>query len=180
VRQGKRWTGANTDAGAALDAIEKHFPVRGERMVVLGAGGAARAIAVESARRGAMVTIANRSEEKARALSSELDVAWCRMDAIATAQPSILVNTTPAGMWPAVDAMPVPSVPPCVRLAFDAIYNPAVTRFLTVAQKQGAVIVSGAAMYAGQAVDQIRILTGVRVTGAVVMRMFQTAIRQHP
>ena len=180
VRQGKRWTGANTDAGAALDAIEKHLPVRGERMVILGAGGAARAIAVESARRGATVTIANRSEEKARALSSELDVAWCRTDAIATARPSILVNTTPVGMWPAVDATPVTSVPPCVRLAFDAIYNPAVTRLLTMARKQGAVIVGGSEMYAGQAVDQIRILTGVRVTGAVVMRMFQTAIRQHP
>lgn len=180
VRKGKMWTGANTDAGAALDAIEKHLPVRGERMVILGAGGAARAIAVESARRGAMVTIANRSEEKARALSSELDVAWCRTDAIATAQPSILVNTTPVGMWPAVDAAPVTSVPPCVRLAFDAIYNPAMTRFLSMARKQGAVIVGGSEMYAGQAVDQIRILTGVRVTGAGVMRLFQTAIRQHP
>lgn len=180
VRQGKRWIGANTDAGAALDAIEKQFPVRGERMVILGAGGAARAIAVEGARRGATVTIANRSEDKARALSSELDVAWCRTDAIASAQPAILVNTTPVGMWPATDAVPVRSIPPCVRLAFDAIYNPAVTRFLAMAAKQGARTVGGSEMYAGQAVDQIRILTGVRVSGATVMRRFQTAIRQHP
>ncbi|CAG0969834.1 3-dehydroquinate dehydratase / shikimate dehydrogenase [Anaerolineae bacterium] len=180
VRQGRRWIGANTDAGAALDAIEKQFPVRGERMVILGAGGAARAIAVEGARRGAMVTIANRSEDRARGLSSELDVAWCRTDALAAAQPAILVNTTPVGMWPAMDAVPVPSIPPCVRLAFDAIYNPAVTRFLAMAAEQGARTVSGAAMYAGQAVDQIRILTGVRVSGATVMRTFQTAIRQHP
>lgn len=180
VRQGKRWTGANTDAGAALDAIEQQLTVRGERMVILGAGGAARAIAVEGVRRGAMVTIANRSEEKARALSSELDVAWCRIDAIGAAQPAILVNTTPVGMWPATEAVPVPSIPPCVRLAFDAIYNPAVTRFLALAAAQGARTVGGSEMYAGQAVDQIRILTGVRVSGATVMRTFQTALRQHP
>jgi shikimate dehydrogenase len=135
---------------------------------------------VEGVRRGALVTITNRSEEKARALSSELDVAWCRTDAIAAAQPSILVNTTPVGMWPASDAVPVASIPPCVRLAFDAIYNPAETRFLAMAEQRGAKIVSGAAMYAGQAVDQIRILTGVRVTGSAVMRSFQTALRQHP
>ena len=83
-------------------------------------------------------------------------------------------------MWPATDAVTVRSIPPCVRLAFDAIYNPAVTRFLAMAAGQGARTVGGSEMYAGQAVDQIRILTGVRVTGATVMRTFQTAIRQHP
>lgn len=180
VRKGKRWTGANTDAGAALDAIERHRKVRGERLVILGAGGAARAIAVESVRRGALVTIANRSEEKAQALSGELDVAWCRTDAIAAAQPAILVNTTPVGMWPSTDASPVASIPAGVRLAFDAIYNPEITRFLAMAREQGAVIVSGSAMYAGQAVDQIRILTGVKVTTAAVMNKFTAALRQHP
>lgn len=180
VRKRSGWLGANTDAGAALDAIERRMKVRGERMVVLGAGGAARAIAVEGARRGAIVTIANRSEEKARGLAGELGIAWSRVDGIAAAQPSILVNTTPVGMWPATDAVPVPSIPPCVRLAFDAIYNPEVTLFLVRAREQGAAIVSGAEMYAGQAVDQIRILTGVRVTRTSVMKKFQIALRQHP
>jgi 3-dehydroquinate dehydratase / shikimate dehydrogenase len=180
VRKRSGWLGANTDAGAALDAIERRMKVRGERMVVLGAGGAARAIAVEGARRGAIVTIANRSEGKARGLADQLGIAWSRMDGIVAAQPSILVNTTPVGMWPATDAVPVTSIPPCVRLAFDAIYNPEVTRFLDRAREQGAAIVSGGEMYAGQAVDQIRILTGVRVTGKSVMKKFQTALREHP
>ena len=180
VHKGRQWLGANTDAGAALDAIEKKCLVRGERVLILGAGGAARAIAVESMRRGALVTIANRSEEKARALSAELDVAWCRTDAIDAVRPTILVNTTPVGMWPATDASPLASIPAGVRLAFDAIYNPEVTRFLTMAQERGEVTVGGAEMYARQAVDQIRILTGVNVTGAAVMKKFKTALRQHP
>ena len=148
-------------------------------MVILGAGGAARAIAVEGARRGATVTLANRTEATVRALAEELHLAWCPPSAIAQVQPSILVNTTPVGMWPNTEDSPMGSMPECVRLAFDAIYNPAVTRFLALAQQQGAAIVGGAEMYAGQAVEQIRILTGVRVTAAVVMRRLQTATRTH-
>jgi 3-dehydroquinate dehydratase/shikimate dehydrogenase len=179
VRKRGRWCGANTDAGAALDAIEKVLKVRGQSMVILGAGGAARAIAVEGARRGASITLANRTEMTVRALAEELHLAWCPPSAIAEVQPSILVNTTPVGMWPDVAGTPIGEIPGSVRLAFDAIYNPAVTHFLAMAQERGAAIVSGAEMYAGQAVEQIRILTGIRVTASGVMRRFQTATRVH-
>jgi 3-dehydroquinate dehydratase / shikimate dehydrogenase len=180
VHKKGRWCGANTDAGAALDAIEKILKVRGQSMVILGVGGAARAIAVEGARRGASITLANRTEKNVRALAEELHLAWCPPHAIALAQPSILVNTTPVGMWPDTAGAPVAEIPASVRLAFDAIYNPAVTCFLAMAQERGAAIVSGAEMYAGQAVEQIRILTGIRVAASGVMRRFQAATKMHP
>lgn len=179
VRTRTGWRGANTDAAAALDAIERKMAVSGRRITILGAGGAARAIAVEAVRRGARVTLANRTAARAATLGNELGVPWCPLAAVGKMEPEILVNTTAAGMWPAVHDSPLREIPAGVRLAFDAIYNPGMTRFLTMAESRGATVVTGVTMYAGQAVDQIRILTGLRVTAGQVLRLFRAASVNH-
>jgi 3-dehydroquinate dehydratase / shikimate dehydrogenase len=177
VRRSKGYFGANTDARGALDAIEKELRVGGRRLVVLGAGGAARAVAGEAARRGARVHLANRTAERARKVARALGVKWTAMEDVASLEPEILVNATSVGMWPDLDASPLQEIPRTVRLAFDAIYNPVMTKFLRDAEKQGAIAVTGVEMYARQAVEQIRLFTGRKPEAADVKRLFLAATR---
>ena len=180
VRRHGRWHGANTDANAALDAIERRRPVRGKRVVIMGAGGAARAIAVEAKRRGAEVVIANRTAANARTMAAEAGVEWTSLNNAPDLLPEILVNTTPVGMWPDVHSTPIAAIPESVQLAFDAIYNPPLTRFLALAKERNIDVVTGAEMYARQAVEQIRILTGLRVTASRVNKLFNAASALRP
>lgn len=180
VRSRGRWYGANTDANAALDAIERRRRVRGKRVVIMGAGGAARAIAVEAKRRGAEVVIANRTAGNARAMAAETGVEWTSLNNAPDLLPEILVNTTPVGMWPDVQSTPISTIPESVQLAFDAIYNPPLTRFLEMAKGRNVDVVTGAEMYARQAVEQIHILTGLRITASSVNRLFNAAVAMRP
>jgi 3-dehydroquinate dehydratase / shikimate dehydrogenase len=177
VRRSTGYFGANTDARGALDAIEEKLQVGGRRFIVLGAGGAARAVAGEAARRGARVYVANRTVRRARNLARALGVKWTALGDVSSLEPEILVNTTSVGMWPNIDASPLQEIPVTVRLAFDAIYNPAMTKFLRDAEKQGAVAVTGVEMYARQAVEQIRLFTGRKPEAADVKRLFLAAAR---
>lgn len=175
VRRSGGYFGANTDARGGLDAIERKIRVHGKRLLILGAGGAARAIAGEAARRGACVYIANRTVARARGVARALGVGWTALDRIVSLNPEIIVNATSVGMWPDIDASPVPEIPGSVKVAFDVIYNPPRTRFLKEAERQGVATVTGVEMYAGQAVEQIRLLTGRRPGAADVKRLFVAA-----
>jgi len=169
------WHGANTDAKGALVAIERRMKVAGKKLVIVGAGGAARAIAAEAKHRGASVVIVNRSDTHARTLAGELGGGWAPLLELHDLNPEILINATPVGMWPDIQNTPVDAIPPTVRLVFDAIYNPSMTRFLTMGRDKGLVVITGVEMYAQQAVEQIRLLTGIRVSAAQVRRRFEIA-----
>jgi shikimate 5-dehydrogenase len=151
--------------------------VSGKRCVILGAGGAARAIAGEAHRRGAIVYVANRTPSRAKRVARALGVKWTGLEDVRSLEPEILVNATSVGMWPTVDATPLLEIPRSVRVAFDAVYNPPMTKFLTDAEQQGAVPVSGVEMYARQAVEQIRLFTGKKPDAAHVKRLFLAATR---
>jgi len=84
--------GANTDAKAALDVLEEEGSVKGKCVVIVGAGGAARAIAYEAVKRGALVTIANRTAHKAEELAKKLGCSWSTLDEIPKCD--LVVNTT--------------------------------------------------------------------------------------
>jgi 3-dehydroquinate dehydratase / shikimate dehydrogenase len=175
VRRGTGYFGANTDARGALDAIEKRTRVREKRFVVIGAGGAARAIAGEASRRGADVYVVNRTPGKAKSVARALGVKWSPLEALASLNPEILANATSVGMWPDMNASPIPSIPDSVRLAFDAIYNPSMTKFLRDAETGGATVVTGVEMYVRQAVEQIRVFLGRKPSEALVTRLFLAA-----
>ncbi len=93
--------GFNTDAPGALNAIEKKASVKGKKMIVIGAGGSARAIAFEAHKRGAHVFILNRTEKKAKLLAKDLNCKGYALDAIkdfAQSGYDILIHTTSVGM----------------------------------------------------------------------------------
>ena len=150
----------------------------GMRMVLLGAGGAARAIAVEMALAGVRhVTVVNRNEATGRTLvdllngevraaaSGELAaelVPW-RGDFVVPEGIDIVVNATPVGLFPDVDArlaLDVASLRPGM-IAVDVIPNPPRTRFVQDALERGCRVVDGLAMLVGQGRIGIRYWTGI-------------------
>ncbi len=106
--------------------------------------------------------IYNRTPERAKALAEEFGCAWAGLDAHAeVASADVLVNTTPVGMWPKVDASPVPAEALHKgMLVFDAVYNPLETKLLRDARERGCLCVSGLEMFVLQAAEQFRLFTG--------------------
>jgi 3-dehydroquinate dehydratase/shikimate dehydrogenase len=142
-----RILGTNTDGHGALDAIEKKTLVRGKKIVLLGAGGAARAIAFEAIARGASLLILNRTVQRAQVLALELGCEAGGLDA-SVRDYDILINCSP-------DSMPIDEKN--IRsgtIAMDVVYAPRETLFLKEASLKGCQIVYGEEMYLNQAARQ--------------------------
>ncbi len=156
-------TGHNTDAAGALRALREHdVTVADRQAVVVGAGGAGRAIAFGLADAGATVSIANRTASTAHDLAAEVpDATGHGLDALPSliADADILLNATSVGMES--DETPVPADLLHGNLAvFDAVYRPLETRLLSDAAAVGATTVDGAWMLLYQGVEAFELWTG--------------------
>lgn len=173
---------SNTDYTAALDAVCHAMGVSreglaGRRIAVIGAGGAARAIVAGFAQCGASVVVYNRTVEKAQELADRfageagkvvaapLDNLheWCRPGRIVVVTCEIIINCTPIGMHPDIDATPIPDWPASFgpgTVVFDTIYNPVETELLRRARAAGCTTVSGVEMFVRQAAAQFEHWTG--------------------
>jgi len=166
LRDGRRY-GCNTDVAAAAGSIEGAAQRAGleplsERTVLLvGAGGAARAIALGLRGKVGRLVIANRTVSRARALAAELGAEACGLDELGGVRPDVVVNSTSVGMWPNVEdcAVPADMLRPGM-VVFDAVYNPVRTRLLTQAEAAGAVTATGLEWFVGQAAAQFELWTG--------------------
>ena len=172
--------GDNTDYAAAMSALTEAMDISpaqlaGRAVAVLGAGGAARAIVAALAANGAHVTIYNRTVSRAQALADEFSCRWASITKAASLEAEVLINCTPIGMHPKVDATPLPAIPPCVDVVFDTIYNPLTTRLLTQANDARCRTVSGLEMFVNQAVMQFEIWTRQAAPRAVM----RNVVTQH-
>ncbi len=161
--------GFNTDYQAALDsleqALEAHYgrkgSLEGQAALVLGAGGAAKAIAFGLKQLGAVVTIAGRTGQRAQQLADGLKCKTLDWNNRYAFQPDLLVNCTPVGMHPNVDATPYdkhhlrPSM-----VVFDTVYNPENTLLIKDARSQSCTVVTGVEMFVRQACLQFKLFTG--------------------
>ena len=158
-------TGCNTDLEGAMSALEEALggkSLKDSRALVLGAGGAARAIVFGLVDRGADVIIANRTVSRAEALAGDAGTAWCAVEEAPGKRFDILVNCTSVGMHPNENASPISA--DCLRegmVVFDTVYNPPETRLLAAARRRGARTVSGLEMFLRQAEKQIAHWTGL-------------------
>ena len=155
--------GENTDGAGLLDALrlDEGFDPRGARCLVLGAGGAARAVVLALANGGAAdVAVWGRTPERAAAAAELGDQARAVEDPAEASDYDLLVNATPVGMA----AEPgLPCDPDLLRagtVVVDLIYHPPVTELLTAAKAAGAVAVNGLGMLIHQAAHQFRLWTG--------------------
>jgi shikimate dehydrogenase len=180
--------GSNTDAPGFIRSLrEVGGDPAGARVLVLGAGGSARAIAVALAREGAALTIVNRTHARAVALAELLNarvqagcaqaVPWSEESLSgAMRAATLLVNTTSVGMSPHVEASP--ELPEAGfhtgLLVYDLIYNPAETQLLARARRHGCRVVNGAKMLAWQGALALETWTG-RTGPADLMERVLTA-----
>ncbi|KAK9086585.1 hypothetical protein Syun_028979 [Stephania yunnanensis] len=169
--------GYNTDFVGAISAIEDGLrgsrnikgetgsPLAGKLFVVIGAGGAGKALAYGAKEKGARVVIANRTYEKARELADLVGGDALSLSELENFHPEgemILANTTSIGMHPKIDETPLPKhALSTYSLVFDAVYTPKITRLLREAQEVGAVTVGGLEMFIGQAYEQYERFTGL-------------------
>ena len=163
--------GYNTDGIGAVKAIEEVTSIKGKNVVVAGAGGASRAISFYIAKYGAdTLTILNRNVEKADSLAGDVsasgligEVKSDSMSEIARymADADILIDTTPVGMHPNVDAKPIVLAEDMHEdlVVFDAVYNPNETVLIKEAIKAGAKPVYGIKMLLYQGAESFKIWT---------------------
>ncbi|MFO0837413.1 MAG: type I 3-dehydroquinate dehydratase [Phycisphaerae bacterium] len=149
------WRGDNTDVPTDWDAA------RGRAIDILGAGGVARAIVVAMVDAGCRVTIYARNARRAEQLAAEFGCEWRDWSEREKLRGQVVINCTPVGMWPEVDASPLPAsalAPP--RLVIDTVYRPAETRLMREARGAGCEVISGMSMFWNQAAGQFRIWHG--------------------
>lgn len=196
IREGRRLIGDNTDWQGFLAPLEaRGFPLENRCVVVLGAGGAARAVVYALARRGAaQVTLVNRRPERAAALAhrarTSLGLPRARALALrdgsalraALEKADLLVQTTPLGMWPRVRATPLPAE--LLRpelLVYDLVYRPLQTRLLREAAARGARTLGGLEMFLEQGIAALARWTGETPTAsqrAAVRRVLEARLRR--
>lgn len=172
-----RLAGANTDWIGAVKAIERETSLRDRSVVVLGAGGTARAVAWGARFRGARVTVLNRTAARAEKLATELGAgAAGPLEDLPRTPCDVLVNTTSVGLRS--DASPVPAewIPPGA-VVLDAVYDPPETRLLRDAAARGARPIGGKWMLVHQAAEQIRIWSGREAPIDVMADAFDRAPR---
>lgn len=140
--------GINTDGKGALDALEAKCKVEGRLVVILGAGGAARALVHEALARGARVHILNRTRERALELARLMGAQGGALEELAGLPYEVLINTTP-------DPMPIPQEAIRPRtLVMDIKTRPKMTRLLEEASAKGCTLVYGYEMFINQALGQ--------------------------
>jgi shikimate dehydrogenase len=179
--QGKL-TGYNTDGPGFMRAlVDAGVSIAGMTVVMLGAGGAARAVGYSLAEAGAHLSILNRSSERAKALALEISatrgehIGYAPLDHACLrerlSRANVLVNTTSVGMSPDVDSTPCPA--DLLRedmYVCDIVYHPLHTRLLREAEATGATTIGGAEMLLHQGAQAFELWTGVRAPLEVMRR----------
>lgn len=174
VNRDGQLVGYNTDCEAAIKVLEgadsrgerpfphtKHAHLREKRVTIIGAGGAARAIAFGLKECHAQATIINRNYARAQSLARDVGCIARKIDDPQAFDTDILINATPVGMYPKINETPIDKdkLKPGM-IVFDTIYNPIETKLLRDAKAQGCWTVSGLSMFAYQAAAQFKLWTG--------------------
>lgn len=160
LRAGERgWEGINTDVPGFLEPLAGRLELRGSRATVLGAGGAARGVAVALDGAGARVTVCARNVERAAGVARLVGGNAGGLPPQAGSW-DLLVNTTPVGTAPGVGDSPLPGGAFDGQLVYDLVYNPATTRLLAEASAAGCGVLGGLPMLVAQAVRQFEWWTG--------------------
>ena len=163
VGESGRLLGDSTDGPGFLAALaELGVDPNGRRVLVVGAGGAGRAIANALGERGAQVVVAARRPEAARAAAALANGEALALDAVdgTIADVDVIVNATPLGMRgeaPPIDTARLGAT----HVVFDTVYHPAETPLMVAARARGATVTNGLSMLVHQAAAAFRVLTGV-------------------
>lgn len=176
VRAGGKLYGCNTDYVGVLRSLERRMPLRGSRVLIVGAGGAARAGAFALAQAGAAVCVTARRMVRARALARAAEGEAVERGRLRREFFDAIVNATPVGMHPRTGESPLDANELNCRLVFDTIYRPRKTHLLQLAERRGIETVSGVEMFVAQGTAQWAIWTGERAPVTAMRRAVEVAL----
>ncbi|MGD0816786.1 MAG: shikimate dehydrogenase [Methanomassiliicoccales archaeon] len=171
--------GSNTDLYGVAKTFElANFDVKDKDILVIGAGGASRAVCAYLSEAGAKVKITNRTNTKAASLADKFDnVTAVEFDTLAKGKYAAVVNCTPVGMKGFPNELPLPiEAIQKGMLVLDTIYNPVVTKLIEVAREKGALPVSGKDMLIYQALKAFELWTGKAPAYEVMEQAFREAL----
>jgi len=186
VKRDGKLIGDNTDVYGVLQTlVDEHVSVRGARVVVLGAGGAARGTVFALGEAGvASIAILNRTPAHAHTLADFTreqfpNVAVTVNNIKALNDAELIINTTSVGMTPHTNASPMPEGISFPRraIAFDLVYRPLQTRFLKDAERAGAKTISGLGMLVHQGALSLKLWTGRDAPAQMMWNAASNALR---
>jgi len=177
VRPGGKLAGSNTDYVGVLRALEGRLQLKGSRMVIFGAGGAARAAAFAVAKAGAEVLVCARRETAAKELARAVHGGMLRRAGLRREKFDALLNATPVGMHPHEGDSPLEAGELNCSLVMDLIYRPLQTKLLRIAKARGIRTVSGVDMFLAQGIAQWELWMGSRAPQAAMRSAILGALR---
>lgn len=160
VRSQGKFYGYNTDVAGIVEPLAEVMPLRGARVLVLGAGGAARAAVFGLRSRGAQVFIHNRTRSRADKLASQAKAKVVGRSDLKKLEFNALIHATPVGQFPKVRECPLKRDELHAAVVFDLVYNPMETELLRLARAAGARVIPGAEMFVRQGARQFELWTG--------------------
>jgi 3-dehydroquinate dehydratase/shikimate dehydrogenase len=170
--------GFNTDAAGVVRPLERRLPtLEGAKILVLGAGGAARAAVFGLKERGCEVYILNRTAGPAKKLARQARARTVKRADLKKLSFDVIINATPVGMGNTRET-PLQEHEINARYVFDMIYDPGETRLLKLARERGAQVIPGIEMFVQQAARQFEIWTGKPAPGDEMLRTVLLALQE--
>jgi 3-dehydroquinate dehydratase / shikimate dehydrogenase len=170
--------GFNTDVAGITGPLEKRMSLRGAKVLVLGAGGAARAAVFGLRDKGAEVFILNRTAETAQKLARQAGAKTIKKDAVAKTTFDVILNATPIGMAGIKAPQLLEAKDLNTKLVFDLVYNPLETPLLRMARQKSIPIITGIEMFVQQGARQFEIFTGKPAPEEEMLRVVIHALKQ--
>lgn len=152
--------GYNTDVTGVVRPLEQRMDLRKAKILLLGAGGAARAAAFGLKQRGAEIFVLNRTPQTAQKLARDAEVKTIRRDQVAKTSFDVILNATSVGMAGNKQQTILEEKELNAKLVFDMVYNPVETPLLKMARAKGSAVITGAEMFVQQGAEQFQLWTG--------------------
>ena len=169
--------GFNTDAAGVVRPLEQRIALENAKVLVLGAGGAARAAVFGLRERGAEVSILNRSAAPAQKLARRAHARSIKRADLKKLTFDVIINATPVGMGNTKES-PLKEDEINARYVFDMVYDPGETRLMKMAKARGAEVIPGIEMFVQQAARQFEIWTGKPAPGDEMLRVVMLALQE--
>ena len=170
--------GFNTDVAAIVRPLERRLQLKGAKVLVMGAGGAARAAVFGLKDKGAEVFILNRTAETAQKLARQAKAKTFKRDQLAKTNFDVIINATPSGMHGVKPASLLEPKEINARLVFDLVYNPIDTPLIRMAREKNIPVVTGVEMFVHQGARQFEIWTGKPAPEDDMLRVVVHSLRQ--
>ena len=175
-QEGKLY-GFNTDTAGVVRPLEQRLPLESAKVLVIGAGGAARAAVFGVKERGAEVWILNRSSAKAQKLARQAKARTVKRADLRKIAFDVIINATPVGMGNTREC-PLKDDEIQARVVFDMVYDPVETHLLQVARSKEIAVIPGVEMFVHQAARQFEIWTGKPAPAGDMLRAVTVALRE--